>query len=214
MEALTVEKWLDVQQWGRDPGSGCGSGSGRDCGCGRGSGSGSGYGSAYGYGIKSFCGERLYRVDETETIIRRIKGNVAKGAILHSDLTLEDCWIVKQDEKFAHGKTLCEAMEALRYKLFEDMPEDERIAAFVKEHEWGRKYSGRDLYDWHHRLTGSCEMGRSAFAADHGIDVDTVELTVEDFIRLTESAYGGAVIRKVGEAYAACGCEIAGKEKT
>lgn len=68
-------------------------------------------------------------------------------------------------------------------------------------HEWGHQYSGRDLYDWHHRLTGSCDMGRKAFADDHGIDVDTVELTVEEFIRLTRDAYGGDVIRKLEEEY-------------
>lgn len=54
------------------------------------------------------------------------KETTAHGAILNGDLTLTPCYIVKQDNIFAHGETLREAMEALRDKLFEDMPEDER----------------------------------------------------------------------------------------
>ena len=90
-------------------------------------------------------------------------------------------------------------MEALRDKLFEDMPEDERITAFLAETERGKKYPARHFYDWHHRLTGSCDMGRAAFARDHGIDVDTYELDMDEFLQLTRAAYGGDVIRRVIE---------------
>ena len=55
----------------------------------------------------------------------------------------------------------------------EIMPEEERIAEFVKEHpDKMTLYSNKDLYDWHHRLTGSCVAGRDAFAKDHEIDMD------------------------------------------
>nr|DAH67132.1 MAG TPA: hypothetical protein [Caudoviricetes sp.] len=183
-------------------GDSLGGGSGFGIGYGRGFGGGGGYGGdGFGGSISEVEGERIYQIDGVPTILRHIRGSVAKGAILKADLTRELCYIVKQDGCYAHGKTLGEAMEALREKLFEDMPEEERIVAFVAEHEWGRRYSGRDLYDWHHRLTGSCDMGRKAFAADHGIDVDAVELTVEEFIRLTRDAYGGDVIRRLEEAY-------------
>ena len=182
-------------------GDGSGSGSGHGSGYGDGSGHGSGYGGS-GDGIKTFCGEAVYLIDGVQTILRRIKGNVAKGAVLNGDLTLTPCYVVRQGNLFAHGRTLREAMEALRDKLFEDMPEEERIEAFRKEHQAGVKYPCRDLYDWHHRLTGSCEMGRKQFAADRGIDVDRDELTVEEFIALTRNAYGGEVIRKLEEALA------------
>lgn len=43
-------------------------------------------------------------------------------------------------------------------------------------------------------------MGRNQFAADHGIDVDTATYTPEEFIALTENAYGGSVIRRLKEA--------------
>ena len=94
-----------------------------------------------------------------------------------------------------------EAMSALRDKLFEDMPEADRIVAFVSEHQFGVPYPCSDLYNWHHRLTGSCEMGCKTFARDHGVDVENGTMTVEEFIDLTRDAYGGEVIRKLEEAY-------------
>ena len=165
-------------------------------------GEGSGYGYGDGYGIVSFCGQKVYQIDGVPTLIDHVHGNAAKGRILRDDLTTEACYIVKQGSLFAHGKTLRAAMDALRDKLFEDMPEEERIAEFVKAHEWGKQYPSADYYGWHHSLTGSCDMGRSEFAKRHGYKLTDDELlTVEEFIKLTESSYGGSVIRKLREAY-------------
>ena len=199
-------------------GDGYGDGSGDGSGDGNGSGDGYGYGSGYGYGygsgsgsgsgdgdgseIKSINGETIYIIDSVPTLLDRVKGNVAKGRILKDDLTFEKCYVAKQDGCFAHGKTLREAMTALTDKLFEGMPEEERIAEFIKAHKWGEKYSAVDFYDWHHRLTGSCDMGRREFAASHGFKVTEDELlTVEEFIKLTENSYGSGVIRKLQKAY-------------
>lgn len=187
-------------------GSGCGdgSGSGRGFGFGGGAseGTGSGCGCGDGYGIKSFCGQKVYQIDDVPTLIDHVHENAAKGRILREDLTTENCYIVKQGSLFAHGKTLRAAMDALRDKLFGDMPQEERIAEFIKTHEWGKLYPSSDYYDWHHKLTGSCDMGRSEFAKCHGYRLTDDELlTVEDFIRLTENSYGGSVIRKLREAY-------------
>ena len=141
-------------------------------------------------------------IGSVATIIDHVHGTVAKGRILRPDLTTVPCYIVKQDGLFAHGKTLREAMNALREKLFENLPEEERIAEFIKAHKWGEKYSAVDCYDWHHRLSGSCEMGRREFAKPHGYSLKEDELlTVEEFIELTENSYGGSVIRKLREAY-------------
>lgn len=140
-------------------------------------------------------------IDDQQTIIDCVRGNVAKGGMLRSDLTIMPCYIVKQDGLFAHGATLRDAMDALRDKLFEDMPEDERIQAFVDAHEPGKAYPNQDLFDWHHRLTGSCLAGRTAFVQSHGLSLDG-ETTVEEFIRLTEHDYGGEIIRKLKPFYA------------
>ena len=183
-------------------GYGYGSGYGYGYGCGCGSGDGCGCGSGDGDGIKSFCGQKVYQIDDVPTLIDHVHGNAAKGRILRTDLSTEDCYIAKQGSLFAHGETLRAAMDAMRDKLFEDMPEEERIAEFVKAHEWGKQYTSADYYDWHHRLTGSCDMGRSEFAKRHGYKLTDDELlTVEEFIKLTENSYGGSVIRKLREAY-------------
>ena len=62
------------------------------------------------------------------------------------------------------------------------------------------KYPNEEFFVWHNRLTGSCEMGRKAFAAEHGIDMSATS-TVEAFIELTKNAYGGSVIRQLAERY-------------
>ena len=178
-------------------GSGCGSGSGYGYGDGSGSGRGSGYGC--GDGIKRFNREPVYRIDGVNTLIRSVRGNTAHGAILNGDLTLTPCYIVKQDNVFAHGETLREAMEALRDKLFEDMPEDERIDTFLRETDREKAYPTQYFYDWHHRLTGSCDMGRKQFARDHGVDLERGMMTLTEFLELTKDAYGGEVIRRVIE---------------
>ena len=156
-----------------------------------------GSGDGSGYGIKSFCGESVYRVDGVNTLIHSVRGNVAHGAILNRGLTLTPCYIVKQDNTFAHGETLREAMEALRDKLFEDMPEDERIDTFLCETDHEKAYPTQYFYDWHHRLTGSCDMGRKQFARDHGVDLERGTMTLAEFLELTKDAYGGEVIRKI-----------------
>ena len=168
-------------------------------GYGSGYGSGDGYGDGYGdgsvYGIKSFNGEPVYTIDDVPTILRHVRGNVAHGVILNRDLTTTPCYVVKQDNCFAHGETLGDAMAALLDKLFGDMSEEERIAAFLRETEDGKAYPAQYFYDWHHRLTGSCDMGRRQFARDHGIDVDSDTMTLREFLSLTKDAYGGDVIR-------------------
>ena len=173
------------------------SGDGSGGGYGYGSGDGSGYGYGSGDGVKSFNRETVYQIDGVNTLIRSVRGNTAHGAILNGDLMLTSCYIVKQGDIFAHGETLREAMEALRDKLFEDMPEEERIDTFLRETDHEKAYPTQHFYDWHHRLTGSCDMGRKQFARDHGVDLKHGVMTLTEFLELTKNAYGGDVIRKV-----------------
>ena len=189
---------------GSGDGSGYGSGDGSGYGSGDGSGDGSGYGygdgSGYGYGdgIKSINGNSIYVVDNIPTIITNVKGNIAEGFILQSDLSLTPCFIAKENNQFSHGNTLHEAFESLREKLYDDSTEEERILKF-KEHfsDFSKKYSAKDLFIWHHVLTGSCKAGREAFCKDKGIDVDNDRFTVYEFIELTKNSYGGEIIRKL-----------------
>ena len=182
--------------YGDGSGSGSGDGYGDGSGYGHGDGSGSGSGSGYGDGIKRFNRETVYQIDGVNTLIRSVRGNTAHGVIVNADLTLTTCYIVKQENVFAHGETLRGAMEALRDKLFEDMPEDERIDTFLRETDREKTYPTQYFYNWHHRLTGSCDMGRKQFARDHGVDLEHGMMTMAEFLELTKNAYGGDVIRK------------------
>ena len=93
-----------------------------------GDGSGSGYGDGYGSGVKEFNGRKVYDIDSVRTLIHAVKGDVAKGAVLRSDMTLRDCWIARRGNFFAHGDTLHEAVEAVEAKWRENRPLDDRIA--------------------------------------------------------------------------------------
>ena len=166
---------------------------------GYGYGDGDGYGDGYGYGIKSMCGKYFYSIDRTPTSIDGVRGNIARGSILHRDLTTTPCYVVKSGRYFAHGQTLRDAQNALQEKLLEGMSAEERVDAFLSEFKAGVKYPAKMFYDWHHRLTGSCEFGRNAFAHDHGIDVERDSMTVQEFVDLTETAYGGSIIRMIKE---------------
>ena len=183
--------------YGYGYGDGYGDGSGDCFGDGSGSGSGSGCGNGYGDNIKSFDDKDVFPIDGIQTIITAIFGNVAKGYILENDLTLTPCYVAKSGNTFAHGNTLKEAIDALHDKLFDDMPEEDRIAEFFKTHSPGVKYPAKDLFVWHNRLTGSCEAGRMYFARSHDIDLENDTFTIEEFVSLCKDSYGGETIKKL-----------------
>ena len=182
-------------------GSVYGDGSSSGDGYGSGYGDGSGYSSSSGYGIKEVNGDTVYIVDDVPTIIKSVRDNIAQGFILQRDFTLKPCYIVKEQNMFAHGDTLHDAFTALQEKLYDDSTEEERIEAFRKKFpEYDTLYPNRDLFTYHHVLTGSCRMGRESFCKDKGIDLDG-STTVREFVELTKDSYGGDVICKLPEVY-------------
>lgn len=181
-------------------GSGSGSGSGYGSGYGYGYGDGYGYGSGYGdgYGLKSINLKTIYLIDGVQTIIESVRNNIARGYIVNSDLTLTPCYVVKGNNKFAHGNTLREAFDALQEKLYDDSTEEERIKAFLdKFTNVYKKYPAKDLFHWHHVLTGSCKAGREAFCRDKGIDLENDSFTIRQFVDLTKDSYGGETVKKL-----------------
>lgn len=182
-------------------GNGSGYGRGNVCGSGFGDGRGDGMGCGSGFGseITMFRGMRVHVIDNVATILTAVCRDYAKGYILNGDMTLTSCYVAKGGNRFAHGNTLEEAVRDLNDKLFEDMDEDERIVAFWECHERGVKYPAADFFEWHHKLTGSCRAGREAFARDHGVNLETDEYTVEEFVEMCKDSYGGNVIRRLME---------------
>lgn len=181
-------------------------GSGSSVGYGCGDGSGYGYSLDPIYGLKSLNGQLVDIIDSVPTILTSIIGNVARGFIVRNDFSLASTFVCKQGNTFAHGETLHKAWEALLEKLFDNMPAEERIAAFCKEFKPGIKRPAMDFFSWHHRLTGSCEQGRKEFARQHSIDIDHDELTPEEFFALTRNSYGNSIIQQTEKAFA-CQCE-------
>lgn len=157
-----------------------------------------GYGYGYGKGLKSIDGKTIYLIDSVQTIIESVRNNIARGYIVNSDLTLTPCYVVKGNDKFAHGNTLREAFDALQEKLYDDSTEEERIKAFLdKFTNVYKKYPAKDLFHWHHVLTGSCKTGREAFCRDKGIDLENDSFTIRQFVDLTKDSYGGETVKKL-----------------
>jgi hypothetical protein len=170
--------------YGNEKGSGYGSGNGSGCGSGNWSGYGSGngfkngngngYGSGYGHGygngdgsgsgyekgLNSLNNQPIYSIDNIQTIISTLRGNIAKGFIVQNDLSLTPCFIVKEENIFSHGSTLKKAYESLRSKMMMNLSIKDRITKFKKHFcNPSSYYSAKDFYKWHNLLTGSCELG-------------------------------------------------------
>ena len=163
---------------------------------------GDGSGSGDGYDIKSYNGHEVYIIDDMQTIIYSVHGNIAKGAAINEDLTLTDCYIAKYEDYFAHGNTAKQAMLDAQSKAYQDKPVEERI-----DHVVG-KYPDVDvpiehsvLFSLHNFLTGSCLFGRQEFAKSHSLDPEHGTMTMREFIHLTKDAFGGDNIRQLADAY-------------
>ena len=193
---------------GSGDGYGSGSGYGDGDGSGYGDGDGSGYGSGYGYGygdgsgdgsgLKTIKNQKIYMVDDTETIITSIKGNIAKGFIVKKDLTLKPCYIAKSGNHFAHGETIKQAVADAQSKALQDLSVEERIDMFKQEFtDQNKKYSASKFFEWHNILTGSCEYGRKSFIENNGIDIEKDSFTIQEFIDLTKNSYGSEIIKQL-----------------
>ena len=202
METLEtrIKAFLSVN-FGYGYGSGDGYCDGFGYGSGYGDGDGFGYGDGFGDGIKEMNGDKVYVIDDVPTIIKSVHDNIAQGFILNNDLTLQPCYIVKEQNHFAHGDTLHDAFASLQEKLYDGSTEEERIEAFREKFpDYDTPYPNRDLFAYHHVLTGSCRMGRESFCKDKGINLND-STTVRQFVLLTKDSYGSATIRKLPQAY-------------
>ena len=188
--------------YGNGSGYGGGYGNGDGNGCGYGDGNGNGYGGGSGSGgVKEFEGHKLYDIDDMPTALTSVHGNVAKGFLLEGNVFKKPCYVVKDGNRFAHGATLREAFTSLQEKLYDGSTEEERLDAFkAKFPEFDTPYPNRDLFAYHHVLTGSCRMGREQFVSSHGISLDG-ETTVREFVRLTAGSYGGNIVRQLPQLY-------------
>lgn len=197
-----VIKQFLALSYGYGYGDGSGYGSGYGYGDGSGDGSGDGYGYGYGYGIKSYNGHEVYIIDDMQTIIYSVHGNIARGATINSDLTLADCYIAKCEDYFAHGETAKQAMADARSKAYQNKPIEERIGYVIENYpDVDAPIEHSALFSLHNFLTGSCLFGRQEFANAHCLDPEHGAMTMREFIHLTKDAFGGDNIRQLADAY-------------
>lgn len=195
-------------------GYGSGYGDGYGYGSGYGPGSVSGYGCGYGYGSSNVCGNGyggkdikalngniVDYIDFIPTIITQVRDNIACGYIVKDDLTLFPCYVARVGDSFAHGETIKKAVADAEAKEMVYMPVEERIKKFVETFgSLDSKHTGKEFYEWHHILTGSCRFGRDEFCKAHDVDL-TKKYTVRYFLDITDESYGSDVIKLIREAY-------------
>ena len=151
--------------------------------------------------ISEFEGQRVDYIDGIPTIITSLKGNLAKGFILRSDLTKEATFVAKDKNHFAHGVTARQAVEDVQKKAMADLNIKERIDMFIaKFPTWEKLYKNEAFFDWHGILTGSCEQGRASFARQNNIDMEK-ESTLEEFFNAVADQYGSEIIKETKEKY-------------
>ena len=184
--------------YGYGQGSIFASGDGDGCIYGSGEKNGSGYGCGVDVmNIKTFNGHIIDYIDGVPTIITNIHNNVASGFIIKFDMTLMPCYVAKAGNYFAHGKTLKDAVKDAEAKEMGEMPIEERIEKFIEVFgSLDSEHTGREFYDWHHILTGSCRMGRDKFCEENGIDL-TKRYSVRYFLNITKNSYGGDIIKQI-----------------
>ena len=168
-------------------------------GYGYGYGNGDGDGNGYGNGIEEFAGHKLYTIDGIPTAITAVHGSYAEGFTIRHNSEMVPCYIARVGDFFAHGETLKEARRDAQEKFDDNLPTEEKIQRFIEFCKGKDTIPAADLFQWHHTLTGSCEMGRRQFCEAHNIDINKDKFTVAEFIKLTESSFGGEVIRQLKE---------------
>lgn len=176
--------------------NGSGDGDGLCYGCGSEDGSGEG-GDVSVINIKTFNGHIIDYIDGVPTIITHIHNDVASGFIIGFDMTLIPCYVAKAGNYFAHGKTLKDAVKDAEAKEMGEMPIEERIEKFIEVFgSLDSEHTGKEFYDWHHILTGSCRMGRDKFCEENGINL-TNKYSVRYFLNITKNSYGGDIIKQI-----------------
>ena len=176
--------------------NGSGNGDGLCCGYGSSDGSGEG-GNVSVMNVKTFNGHIIDYIDGVPTIITHIHNNVASGFVIGFDITLIPCYVAKAVNYFAHGKTLKDAVEDAEAKEMGEMPIEERIEKFIEVFgSLDSEHTGKEFYDWHHILTGSCRMGRDKFCKENNIDLEK-KYSVRYFLNITKNSYGGDIIKQI-----------------
>jgi hypothetical protein len=118
----------------------------------------------------------------------RHKGNmqIHKARYFGTD---NPCYLAVRERQFAHGDTVKQAVNDLKYKL-DAGRETAKLAKAVKK-------SGYITREQYHLLTGACNAGIAQFCEENNIKGQ--RLSVKRALALTANAYGGETLRKLME---------------
>lgn len=181
--------------YGNGSGYGDGYGDGNGTGNGDGNGNGSGNGDGSGYKIKMFKGCKVYYVDNIPCVFKSVHSNFASVEIIDTTtFTTAKAFLGKFENCIAHGETIREAIEDARNKYYQSLDFEEVKEKLLAEFKSKNKLTVKELYNWHGILTGSCRFGRSQFQQEHNLKDDDL-LSLEEFVKLTGSAFGGDKIK-------------------
>lgn len=189
------EKFLSGYGNGNDSGSGYGSGNGYGYGSGYGYGNGNGY--SYGNGLKIVNGRKVFHVDGIPCQPVEVHNIWAKVKIINTkDFTLKECFLAKYHGAIAHGESIKNALRDAQEKYFSSFDFEDLKKKLLEEFAEKGSLTVAELFKWHGLLTGSCTFGRQQFEKENDLK-DSDKLTLKQFVKLTQNAYGGEKIKEL-----------------
>jgi len=102
---------------------------------------------------------------------------------------LKRCYIARSGDITAHGNTLAQAIDDLRYKMNERAGCDAVIAEV--------RATGRITRAQYRIITGACRDGVDEFLAGRGIPADQEDMPLDECLALTKDAYGGKEMQRI-----------------
>ena len=142
-------------------------------------------------------GKKVFYLDGMPFIPSKVKQNYAAGfSISTRDFSKKPCFLGKFEGFIAHGETIKEAILAAQEKYFSEIDFEEKKKKLLEAFSEKEKMSVKELFYWHGVFTGSCTFGRKEFQKEHGLK-DEELLTLNEFVKLTETSFGGEKIRSL-----------------
>ena len=103
---------------------------------------------------------------------------------------LRKCYVAKQGEYFAHGKTIREAIDDVRFKVMQSTLCKDELVASVKE-------KGTVTFNEYRLLTGACREGLKAGLVQLGLPEDTTELPLPKVLECCKGMFGERAMREL-----------------
>ena len=135
--------------------------------------------------------EKVYEIDDIQTIIHSVKGDFARASILNEDSTLKPCYLAKDGNgNWAHGDTLAEAKEDLLFKTTDKKKSDYEHLTLDSV------LSHNDAIVCYRAVTGACSFGTKHFVQNILGTKKKESYTIQEMIDLTDGQYGHKTFKK------------------